>query len=1070
MPQQDPFKRKDNKKSTPTSSIAPGSPLWNAPQHSQKSYGQGYDHNDPVSLLKGTYSDGTSITRFGKFGFKKSFAVHGENHGTVFNIPILREEGAQGTWEIVISQDKIKSTGVLGNYRSTTENGYDVCKVDLDIWSMNEGKDGFSWSDVDKELTLTFIDGEIEKVIQAIVPYRTSCRVLLPEVLRQEITYRVQEFQSQPANNYDGKIIENTWNRGFNYYGGCGGRYFYYNIGLYMHRRYNTITSQEQITNITQSGIGTHSVYYNVYTLPMPRSWIENIVGNDVYLDKFDLNYTDRVTRNTHRPHSLPNRTDDLSQPDVAVQGIVARYDHTDKLELVLGKTRFTTFALRSVRQGTPRAGADYRFAYGKIWVSNDKRISHRYSKYVNSSLWASRILDTSTSEGIAGINRIISTSTDLISLYPLRAVPLMLTAGLEYERFTTGSTANKGEDMRYIEEQSGPYEFTSVIHPDMYTIGQMPLPQSSFDYTKQSNDPYYDYFYDAQPSGIDYSAQTVDKPTDNHHPTTNVHMFTPYQQHSSAQTGGSRWWSDMRSGVEKSYATDPYLLDIKHEHQSWYISTRYNITDAPAFAYTDAVFAGTPDANKYLETYPSDKILNVGNPFSGVGDIAHVMFNHHGTKPIDYYNNRPVHVMSYEDPSNIVDEYNTPEIDDEVITEKHSHGYAHWTCYSWCRYSCRNWRLNNRNTQLYGGQVSKYPHDQEYKGDWTDKWLLTGHDPLSAGQLDLYDAPTNSFDPTFTGYKWDGAQVDTSAGGGANARTGDGSPGHGEDGTSRYLYDCSDIVHPLSSYEVNDNNLKGHYLCCTDHVDTHITLKLEKKKDSDQFDLGEISMKLLINKVDDYDIRNHSAYDRRALPDHEIAVGPTYNMYQEWDATPTNASVTDRLFTSIGANTSSPVLFLGLTAAVIPGGSLTNPNADPEPLPANIVISPNTTLVDDTVSKGDTATYAYTFTNIGEQTGILKISNTFTPEKGVYTDGGLGNFTGDKVIDWSRTIQQPYQIGPSGFANTVSLSAGASVDVSIDLASTTDNPAGYVVSLNYTIDAPGKLISNKRIRFDVDV
>ena len=428
---------------------------------------------------------------------------------------------------------------------------------------------------------------------------------------------------------------------------------------------------------------------------------------------------------------------------------------------------------------------------------------------------------------------------------------------------------------------------------------------------------------------------------------------------------------------------------------------------------------------------------------------------------------------MSYEDPSNILDDYNTPEIDSDVLTDKHGHGYNLWQRhgYYYCGYSCsRCYSLTDQTADYYGGQVNKYPYDTVYKDDWTDRWLATAHDPLSAGKLDLYDAPENSFDPDFPGYKWDSNQRDTSAGGGVNAVLGNGSPGHGEDGTSRYLYDCSDIVHPLSSYEVNDNNLKGHYLCCTDHIDTHITLSLGKKRDGDQFDLGEIAMKLLINKAADYNVRNHSSYDRRALPDHEIAVGPTFNMFQEWNATPTNASVTDRLFTSIGAHTTSPVLFLGLSAAVIPGGSLTNPNADPEQLPANIVISPNTTLVDDTVSKDNTATYPYTFTNIGEQTGILKISNTFTPEKGVYTADGNGNYTGDKVFDWSRTIKGIYRVGPSGFANTVSLSAGESVDVDIDLVSTTDNPAGYVVSLNYTIDAPGKLVSNKQIRFDIDV
>ena len=199
---------KDNKESTPTSDIAPGSPLWYAAAtgvHHQKDFGPGYDQHDPVGLHKGGYPQGAAITRFGKFSFKQTMSVVGSEHGEVIDLPILRTEGNRGEWTVIISADKKRSTGKLGEFKTSVEHGYDVCRVDLDLISLNKDIPGVSWSNRTQELSVTFADGEMEKNLKMIVPYRTAVRTLLPDVVRNKITYHVGEYQKIKWLGYLGK-------------------------------------------------------------------------------------------------------------------------------------------------------------------------------------------------------------------------------------------------------------------------------------------------------------------------------------------------------------------------------------------------------------------------------------------------------------------------------------------------------------------------------------------------------------------------------------------------------------------------------------------------------------------------------------------------------------------------------------------------------------------------------------------------------------------------------------------------------------------------------------------------
>lgn len=97
----------DNKKTTPTSNIAPGTPLWydsSAGKHHQKDFGPGYDSHDPVGLHKGSFIKGNSVDRFGEIGFRYDKLPTG--HGEVFEIVIDRKGGVKSDQAVVISIDR----------------------------------------------------------------------------------------------------------------------------------------------------------------------------------------------------------------------------------------------------------------------------------------------------------------------------------------------------------------------------------------------------------------------------------------------------------------------------------------------------------------------------------------------------------------------------------------------------------------------------------------------------------------------------------------------------------------------------------------------------------------------------------------------------------------------------------------------------------------------------------------------------------------------------------------------------------------------------------------------------
>ena len=162
--------------------------------------------------------------------------------------------------------------------------------------------------------------------------------------------------------------------------------------------------------------------------------------------------------------------------------------------------------------------------------------------------------------------------------------------------------------------------------------------------------------------------------------------------------------------------------------------------------------------------------------------------------------------------------------------------------------------------------------------------------------------------------------------------------------------------MHPLSSYELNEQNLEGYYTCCTDHINRTVNLIISKFDEDDPYDLGETDCNVALDHASVYDPDRHESYDPNIKGDSRIMPGPTFKTNDDWDKLPTNKSVTERLFTVDGAIPADPVVFLGLSAGVFPGGDPENPFDELPPAPGILRIDPLASrlnfTIDDTKNK----------------------------------------------------------------------------------------------------------------------
>lgn len=300
--------------------------------------------------------------------------------------------------------------------------------------------------------------------------------------------------------------------------------------------------------------------------------------------------------------------------------------------------------------------------------------------------------------------------------------------------------------------------------------------------------------------------------------------------------------------------------------------------------------------------------------------------------------------------------------------------------------------------------------------------------------------------------------------------------PGMGENGQSNTLYNISSMMHPLTSYEKN-LTLKGYYMCCTDHVDKNIKLKLYKVNDSDLVELGtNVTQTTFINKSSLYNIQNHGQYNGDINPNYGMPPGNVYADFQAWDEKPVNPSLTKQLFEPLGADLYDPVLFLSLkkgqhTGGTDPGTNLPKPKPKTKP-----ILQLSRSTVRETETQGSVATYTISYINIGGDDAMLSLNNK--PDRGFAsttgTKYGLINSigpaaSGDKLDDWTWAFAGTPRF-VQGSTNTVHLSSTERVDVTYTVDIQTANPNGYNIWHGHQFDQ-GVLyggIINGKLAFEI--
>ena len=206
MSTQDPSKFQGNQKSTSSKDISPGDPMWTTgDDHSQQSFGWGYDYGDPVDFLKGDtsiggYNSGNSSSNFGELGFE--VATINTGHGEIVEIVILRQGGYNGEVDLLLEIDRDPfgtgidpNTAIIGSGRTRVVDGFDVCEVDVDVETLNLDDPDLFWDDVNQQLRIKMQPGKRLKRIPVVVAYRTQVNHLKPARVHGKLTYRVDEYK-----------------------------------------------------------------------------------------------------------------------------------------------------------------------------------------------------------------------------------------------------------------------------------------------------------------------------------------------------------------------------------------------------------------------------------------------------------------------------------------------------------------------------------------------------------------------------------------------------------------------------------------------------------------------------------------------------------------------------------------------------------------------------------------------------------------------------------------------------------------------------------------------------------
>lgn len=291
-----------NDVSTPLS-VQPGDPHWTDKNHDQKNAGQAYDYHDPVSLQRGGYTQGNAITMFGKVGFRADQIVANIDHGNILLLELTRRFGTQGEFDFYISYNAPASTGVLGDFRTDIEHGFDVCKVDLDLLTLNPEVSAAGPG----RFRIRFADGESRKTLQVIAPYRTAVRTFEAITVQKPVTYWVKEMSHTFAGIDEAEKAGVDDDYVYQSQPGAKGHQLAYNAEAqdpkWTNRPHDlaSITRTAEILNDAghyTSKVARHDVNYKVLTLPLPASFVAPNVGipeSENWKDQFPVYNHDRL-------------------------------------------------------------------------------------------------------------------------------------------------------------------------------------------------------------------------------------------------------------------------------------------------------------------------------------------------------------------------------------------------------------------------------------------------------------------------------------------------------------------------------------------------------------------------------------------------------------------------------------------------------------------------------------------------------------------------------------------------------------------------------------------------------
>lgn len=1099
---------KPNDVTTPLT-VAPGDPHWSEPEHDQRSMEQLYDYHDPVSLQQGGYTTGGALTMFGKVGFEPGQAVMNVDHGTIYDMILTRRYGTQGTFDFVVSQDMKNSNGVLGDFRTDVEHGFDICKVDMDMTTLNDEVTAMS----NNRFRVRMKDGEARKVLRVIVPYRTAVRTFDAVELEKEFTYWVKE-KSYSFAGY------NEWEH-------------YKRIMPLHHEIMTDYPAAVNRFTSKDSGIeyflrdSNNTTFTDVHGLGGWNGRSRGSVNLPLRLD-----YTDEMIYNS-------NENKDRAMPGLG-------YPYTSMMQHALGDLNISRgitdtktmapdplYQTDSANNGPQSIGED-----------GEKSLVREIKKYTQSHLQKAHELLTTSGAFQSTVSqhrtkyRVKTLPTPTSFVEPVVGLPgsdewidqfpvydhdtLLYTVGNSYDTvFFSRVYADVNPMFIHDEVDAGPGSSTvRSWRPSMNT--------SKVDWSSK----YYLTWFNTT-VGIGYLG------SDHHY---------GYPNGVGGGKGGNRPDLDFQTKIANESTSERDRIEAElmslvnevsgydgggdamkpHHEANFYIagstpaSTLYDYiignTDSTSFRSKKLDLHTATDTQIWDSEYTSYDQPTQGEVIFTAGRPEHVVLNDDSRSAIFNWKGvvndvsiqdgiltrytlppaNPQYMHSALEPSASVElktvaladpslgQLNALKAHVEHVLDKGSSPAGDTGSYLGPRPPHFPAPPGNINYQARGPAIvpairpdGKTPH--LFQGttyllqNLTNIYSPHGTSAQSAiSWLDTWYTKLLQAEPAVG--TWTQNDISLS-----------GVQGPGEDNTSHVLYDLSNLTHEQDTYKQNAN-LKGYYKSCVNHNNRELRLEISKYNESDPVDLDLTTRsEVFINKAPIYEVLAHAQYDDTVREEYRMSPAPTMRNLATWHDTPTEPSVVDQIFVPDGASNASDVLFLSLEAGSLSGGSIpTSKQVIAAPVkagtlqivstsnPSNAQISEFTTPIIK-VARGSTYTLdTYIFKNTGGKpitihlplnpSDPLVVGQTSYVETMDAATGAVTTATGDKTDDWSVTINNTgnlsqAQVNGMPMNNTYIMQPDDTLQLLVEL-NVTSHASTYDISIPVKIDNDGLLTS----------